>query len=181
MNGQQLPGHPLKLRPDPAAPSLSSTPRPAPHEVCLLRSFSLPPSLPLSSSLASLAATASSSSSSSSSSLLLLSLVAFVVFFFGLHFLFVFFFFFFFFFGWRAQGCVLWICNHNCYGHHWLGRCCFIFYRLRALIWCFFLPSPLPPPWFVSYFSFDGGIGVRWERKGKEVGRRCGRQDGREG
>jgi hypothetical protein len=26
------------------------------------------------------------------------------------------------------------------------------------------------PPWFVSYFSFDGEIGVRWGRKGKEGG-----------
>ncbi len=139
MNGQQLPGHPLKLRPDPAAPSLSSTPCPAPHEVCLLRSFSLPPSLPLSSSLASLAVTASSSSSSSSSLLLFCILLLFFFFFVRI------FLFFFFFLGWRAQGCVFWICNHNCYGHHWLGRCCFIFYRLRALIWFFFLPSPLPP------------------------------------
>jgi hypothetical protein len=75
---------------------------------------------------------------------------------------------------------VLWIRNHNCYGHHcWVVVVSFLLLHLLSA-WSFDLVSIFPPPWFVSYFCFDGGIGVRWERKGKEGGgggRRCGGKD----
>ncbi len=131
-------GSPIEAPPRPCALAIVHT-TPCPSRGLLVGELlapSLPPSLPLSSSLASLAATASSSSSS----LLLLSLVAFVCvcvfFFFGLHCLF-------FLVGKLkvvCSGFATTIVTVITAGFLLLLSCCFIFYRLRALIWFFFWP-----------------------------------------